>query len=68
MLKIKKIIILAIPILLLCGCEDFNADNNIIIETYCDKEYGIEYIRDVHFRHGGITVRLDSNGNVIHCK
>ena len=60
----KKIIILIICILLLCGCEK----GTYGLETYCDKKYGIEYIRDIGMYRGGITVRLDKNGNVIHCK
>ena len=59
----KKIIILIIGVLLLCGC-----DKSSNLETYCDKKYGIEYIRDNGIYRGGITVRLDKNGNVIHCK
>lgn len=68
----KKIILLIIPILLLCGCDEEPYDEvdgkNSYLETYCDKEYGVEYIRDAGIRRGGITVRLDENGNVIHCK
>ncbi len=60
----KKIIILIIGILLLCGCEKDTYD----FETYCDKKYGIEYIIDNGVYRGGITLRLDENGNVIHCK
>ncbi len=60
----KKIIILPILILLLCGCNE--PEHKVI--TYCDKEYGIEYLRDADIYRGGITVRLDENGNVIHCK
>lgn len=60
----KKIILLIIPILLLCGCDDANND----AVTYCDKKYGVEYLREPHVYGGGITVRLDENGNVIHCK
>lgn len=68
----KKIILLIIPILLLCGCDEEPYDevgekySDLI--TYCDKEYGVEYIRDEGLRRGGITVRLDENGNVIHCE
>lgn len=60
----KKIIILVIGILLLCGCEKDTEQ----LKPYCDKKYGIEYIRDNGVYRGGITVRLDKNGNVIHCK
>ena len=68
----KKIILLIIPILLLCGCDDESYEEvdgkYSYLETYCDKEYGVEYIRDSGIDRGGITVRLDENGNVIHCK
>ena len=70
----KKLIILVIPILLLTGCskEDLEGRTNVndksCLEIYCDKDYNVEYIRDVCWRHGGITIRLDENGNVIHCK
>ena len=60
----KKIIILIIGILLLCGCEKDTEH----LKAYCDKKYGIEYLRDNGVYRGGITVRLDKNGNVIHCK
>ena len=62
----KKIIILSILILSLCGCGANEPEYKII--TYCDKKYGIEYLRDADVYRGGITVRLDENGNVIHCK
>lgn len=68
----KKIILLIILILLLAGCgyEDnanINAKNSCL-ETYCDKKYNIEYIRDVCYQSGGITARFDKNGKVVHCK
>lgn len=72
----KILIILILPvILLLTGCEDDN--RNVQSEeftfgefyTYCDSEYGVEYIQyiDGPYR-GGITVRLDENGDVIRCE
>lgn len=64
----KKLIILIIPILLLCGCSGKVDDKGSSYWTYCDKEYGVEYIRYGMGYQGGITVRLDENGNVIHCK
>lgn len=65
----KKIIILIILILLLTGCKSNDIDGEYSdLETYCDKKYGIEYIRDNEVYRGGITLRLDENGNVIHCK
>lgn len=74
--KIKIIIILLISCLLLCSCKnlknievDENADYNsqLSMMTYCDKKYGVEYIIFIDSYKGGITVRLDSDGNVIHC-
>ena len=66
----KKIIIVLTIILLLCGCsKDESIDGKHQgLQTYCDEKYGVEYIRDVGVYRGGITVRLDENGNVIHCK
>lgn len=71
----KKIILLIVPILLLCGCENDNDKelkidnvNDSCFQTMCDSKYGIEYIIDTCLYNGGITVRLDENGNVIHCK
>ena len=69
----KKIIILIVPILLLCGCENdkelkIGNDNDGCLQTMCDSKYGIEYIRDICLYRGGITVRFDENGNVVHCK
>ena len=68
----RKTIILILPILLLTGCranldgrED--AEDDSCLEIYCDKKYNVEYIRDVCWRHGGITVRLDNKGNIIKC-
>lgn len=64
----KKIILLIIPILLLCGCSEEVDNGDSPYWTYCDKKYGVEYIRYGMGYQGGITVRLDENGNVIHCK
>ena len=65
----KKIILLIIPILLLCGCDEAGIDGKYSsLITYCDEKYGVEYIRELNVYGGGITVRLDENGNVIHCK
>ena len=72
-MKVIKIIIPIIAIILLCGCSDnkevkIDDDYDYDLVTFCDKQYGVEYIRDVGAYRGGITVRLDENGNVIHCK
>lgn len=68
----RKIIILILPILLLTGCRanldgSTDVDDDKYLKVYCDEEYGIEYLRDTQYKNGGITVRLDSNGNVIRC-
>lgn len=64
----KKIILIVTIMILLCGCCEqpkVNGKRSGLI-TYCDEEYGVEYIRDIGVYSGGITVRLDENGNVIH--
>ncbi len=70
-MKKIKIIIPIIVILLLCGCnnevdEQAKIDSNYWV--YCDKKYGIEYIQYGLGYHGGLTVRLNENGEVIHCE
>ena len=76
MLKIKNIILLILIILVVSGCDDIK-DTQIeenksyktygLMITYCDKKYGVEYIVLSKGYGGGITVRLDEEGNVIHC-
>lgn len=67
----KKMFVLII-IIFITGCginlesEKIN-DKESCLKTMCDKEYGVEYIKDRCTYHGGISVRLDENGNVIHC-
>ena len=76
MLKIKNIILLILIMLIVSGCDDINDveveengayTSNIRMITYCDKKYDVEYIFFDEGNRGGITVRLDKNGNVIHC-
>lgn len=71
----KKILFIFVLAILLCGCElqtnDLDGqvdDDNSCMVTYCDAEYGIEYLRDTCIYKGGLAVRLDKNGNVIHCE
>lgn len=67
----KIFISILITILLLTGCSYESNDidgKHSELKTYCDKKYGIEYIRDTRHYNGGITARFDENGNVIHCK
>ena len=74
----KKLFLLIIPISLLCGCQSIKSievdeksvhkAQYIDIITYCDKKYGIEYLIYLEGHRGGISVRLDEDGNVIHCK
>ena len=66
----KKIIILILFVLLLCGCSKekrIDKDNSGGYYTYCDKNYGVEYIQFFGGNRAGMSVRLDENGNVIHC-
>lgn len=76
MLKIKNIILLILIMLVVSGCKDikdtqieenesYKTTGSMI--TYCDKKYGVEYIILTAGYRGGITVRLDKKGNVIHC-
>lgn len=67
----KKILFIFVLAILLCGCEQeygmVNNENSCVV-TYCDIEYGVEYLRDTCAYQGGLAVRLDENGNVIHCE
>ena len=63
----KKIFILIMLILLVTGCSDEVDGKYSMFWTYCDQEYDVEYIINGNSHHGGITIRLDENGNVIHC-
>lgn len=76
MLKIKNIILLILIMFVVSGCDDIKDveveengtyTSSISMITYCDKKYGVEYIFFSEGHRGGITVRLDENGNVIHC-
>lgn len=68
----KKIVLVSVLILLLTGCANYTNGkidkNNSCLKTFCDEEYGVEYIRDYCIQQGGITIRLDEEGNVIHCE
>lgn len=66
----KKIILILPLIILLTGCisDGKNVDGeDSCYRSYCDEKYGIEYIERNCTYQGGITVRLDENGDVIHC-
>ena len=73
----KKIILLLIAIIMLCGCgrkiddieieENNNLEGNMTMMTYCDKKYNVEYIIIWGYYKAGISIRLDENGNIIHC-
>lgn len=68
----KKILFIILVTILLCGCENSKEVKNEEFKfgefyTYCDDEYGVEYIHYIDGYRGGITVRLDQNGNIIHC-
>ena len=69
----KKLLTI-LTIFLLCGCvpkntkvkeESFGRGDFYI---YCDKKYGVEYIQWVYGYVGGITIRMDENGDVIRCE
>lgn len=68
----RKLILLIIFILTMTGCNSYekvdSKKKGQCLVTFCDKEYNIEYIRDICNYQGGITIRLNSDGNVIHCK
>jgi hypothetical protein len=68
----KKLFLLIIPILLLCGCTDLEStdinDKNSCYKIICDEKYNVEYVINDCTYKGGISVRLDENGNVVHCK
>ena len=74
----KKLIILAMTIaLLFTGCGGTNAETNTDTRTFktlysewrysiiCDAETGVEYIVYKGGYAGGITPRLDADGNVV---
>ena len=69
--KIKKIIILTIPVLLLCGCNrsDYNEkhinDNpyNELYVTY-DNDTCVEYIEYSGVYKGGLSVRFNTDGTI----
>ena len=76
MLKIKNIVLLILIMLVISGCKDIKDvkidENKSYITTgslitFCDKKYGVEYIIYSSGHRGGITVRLDEEGNVIPC-
>ena len=69
-----KMIVLILMTFMLCGCK---SNVNVIDKTerpystyftYCDKEYGVEYIQFRSGYEGGLSVRLDENGNPIRCE
>lgn len=70
----KRIIVLAIiTVLLLTGCATTDTDTPIFKTLYrdgdyqivCDTESGVHYIVYKDFYKGGITPRLDADGNVV---
>lgn len=74
----KRIIILAIiTTILLTGCAATNADTGTetpIFKTLyrdgdyriiCDTESGVHYVVYSDYKKGGITPRLDADGNVV---
>ena len=67
----KKIILLIIPILLLCGCtrSDYNEkriNNNEWNELYVtyDNDTCVEYIEYDGLKKGGLSVRYNQDGTI----
>lgn len=61
----KKIIILIIGILLLCGCETTQQKIEKDIEIYIDKGTCVEYfINYTYMGYTVITPKYDKNGNI----
>lgn len=65
----KKIILLMIPILLLCGCEEtknYNIDNynNREYDIFIDETTCVEYFINTYVKKGGISVRYNADGTL----
>ena len=66
----KKLFILALPILLLGSCASVESDSKEVINedkyadvrTYTDPDTGIQYLLYDTYKGGGITVRVDVDG------
>lgn len=66
----KKLFVLALPILLLGSCASVESDSRPVINedeeadvyTYTDPDTGIQYLLYNTYKGGGITVRVDVDG------
>ena len=71
MMKVKKIVILTLLILLLCGCDNYNKDS-YNVDSYNSREFNVfidettcvEYFVDNYVKKGGITVRYNADGTI----
>lgn len=70
-MKIKKIVILTLLILLLCGCDNYNKDsyevdryNSREFDVFIDETTCVEYFIDNYVKKGGITVRYNADGTI----
>lgn len=68
-MKVKKLVILILLILLLCGCDNidsYNVDsyNNREFDVFIDETTCVEYFIDNYVKKGGITVRYNADGTI----
>ena len=65
-MKIKKISILTVIVLILCGCEkntNWNTDD-YSIGVYTDGKTCVEYLKYASGYKGGLSVRYNSDGTI----
>lgn len=62
----KKIILLLIPILLLCGCESNtkSSRDDYTISIYTDSVTCVEYLKYCSGYKGGLSVRYNQDGTI----
>lgn len=66
----KKLFVLALPILLVGSCASVESDSRPVINedeeadvrTYTDPDTGVQYLLYDTYKGGGITVRVDVDG------
>lgn len=64
----KKLILISVLSIFLFGCSRSSVRYENEIHTYCDAKYGVEYIGIPDRGSLGVSVRLDENGDVVHCE